>query len=340
MVRVIAEVGVNHNGSLDTARRLIDEVKKTGADAVKFQFFKANELASSKAVLTPYQELSAGRAFYSGQLDLLSHLELELDELASLQEHASQLALGFFVSVFSSATADQALRSLGISTIKIPSGEINNEALIRKVATASTEVLLSTGMSTIQEVSRAVNWYTSEGGDKAKLEVLQCTTSYPTRLEDVNLLAMVQIRDALAVRVGLSDHTENDVASLGAVALGATSIEKHVTLDREMDGPDHRASLEPDEFTVLVTRIRQMTACMGNGRKAPASAELENLRLVRKSPIASRRISRGETLTSDNIVLMRPQNGLDASHYLPLIGSKSARDYEAGDPIIGDEIGS
>lgn len=320
------------------AEELIGAAKRAGADAVKLQYFRADELATSDAMLAPYQSAAKGMSEYVNQLDMLSRLELSLSQLKQLQDVALSMNIDYLVSVFSSSSASEALGALSISTLKIPSGEINNEELIRISARSGLDLIISTGMSDLSEVSRAIDWIKQEGVSLDRVEVLQCTTSYPTETHEVNLLAMVQIARELEVRVGFSDHTNSNIAALGAVALGASTIEKHITLDREMDGPDHQASTTPKEFADLVAGIRQMSASLGNGIKRPSFSEQKTLYLVRKSPVATKKISKGEQFTQSNIALRRPQNGMDGSLMSELIGRQSRTTYSPGDTILPDEL--
>ena len=339
MVRLIAEVGVNHNGDFELAKSLILAARDSGADAVKFQYFKAIELASTDAELASYQSRALGGAKYRNQLEMLSALELGIDQLVILKEYSTSIGLEFFVSAFSATGIREVLTFLELPLLKIPSGEINNEELIRAAASSGVELIISTGMSTLPEIERAVEWVRAESGGTEKLTVMQCTTSYPTNLAEVNLLAMVQIKHELGVEVGFSDHTEGSIAALGAVALGAASIEKHITLSKDMEGPDHKASLEPHEFGDFCSQIHEMVVALGKSEKAPTPSELSNLVIVRKSPFAISRINPGELFSRENVALKRPQNGLDASLFLPLMGRPSKGMYEPGDPILGEELG-
>ena len=270
---------------------------------------------------------------------MLKELEVTLNDLLELRVIAEEHDLAFFVSVFSAKSVSEVVAHLAVETLKIPSGEINNEELISAAAKSGLEIILSTGMSTLSEVARAVSWVETERGSKSRLQVLQCTTNYPTEPSEVNLRAMVKIREELDVSVGFSDHTRDNVAALGAVALGAVTLEKHLTLDRGMQGPDHAASLTPLEFASLVRDVRQMTASLGKDRKEPTSSEIKTMKLVRKSPVAISPIAIGDEFSSQNLALRRPENGLDASCLMRLIGRTSSRDYKTGDPILGDELG-
>ena len=275
---------------------------------------------------------------FANQLEMLSELELSISQLQRLQEVAFSLNVDFLVSVFSADSALEALDGLTISTLKIPSGEINNEELVRISARSGRDLIISTGMSDLAEVERALDWINLEGMSLDRVEVLQCTTSYPTDAREVNLLAMVQIASELKVRVGFSDHTDSNIASLGAVALGASTIEKHITLDRELDGPDHKASITPTEFAELVAGIRQMSVSLGDGVKRPASSERKTLYVVRKSPVATRKILKGEMFSHSNVSLRRPQNGIDGSLFTQLLGLVSKTDYLPGDAIAANEL--
>lgn len=333
-VYVIAEAGVNHNGSLRMATELVRAAKLADADAVKFQAFRAEALASPRAHKAAYQARETGGE--QSQLDMLRALEFGEDE------HRVVLAVGCEVGidVLSSAFDLEALAMLGrlgITTLKVPSGEITNLPYLRGVASAvgggSGRVILSTGMSDLAEVGAALELLERGGVARDDITLLHCTTEYPTPPADVNLRAMVAMREAFDVAVGYSDHTEGSNVATAAVALGAVVIEKHLTLDRELPGPDHRASLEPAEFADLVARIREVEIALGSGEKSPTSAEGATRTLVRKSVVAARGITAGEPLSASNLTTKRPGTGISPMRWDEVIGTRAVRDFAADEAI-------
>lgn len=333
-VYVIAEAGVNHNGSLDTASELVRAAKRAGADAVKFQAFRADALASPRARKADYQARETGEQ--QSQLDMLRALEF------GEEEHRAVLAIGreVGIDVLSSAFDFESLAMLariGITTLKVPSGEITNLPYLRAVTSATAcgkgRVILSTGMADLNEVGRAISVLESGGTARDDITVLQCTTEYPASPEDVNLLAMVAMRDSFGVAVGYSDHTMGITVPAAAVALGATMIEKHLTLDRAAVGPDHRASLEPPEFERMVQAIREVEAALGDGIKRPSSAEMENRDSVRKSIVARRAISAGELFSEDNLTTRRPGTGISPMRWDDVVGAVAPREFAADEEV-------
>jgi N,N'-diacetyllegionaminate synthase len=327
---IIAEAGVNHNGRLDLARKLVIEAARAGADAVKFQTFKAEKLAAA----------SAGKADYQTRTtpDDQSHLEmlktLELDKAAHLEllELCRKNNIEFLSSPFDLESIDL-LDELGLDTIKIPSGEITNLPYLRKVGALKRKIILSTGMAEMIEIEAALNVLTDAGTNRKNIIVLHCHTEYPTVYEDVNLLAMDAMRQTLGVRVGYSDHTLGLEAALAAVALGAEVIEKHFTLDRKMPGPDHSASLEPKELTELVVGIRRVEALLGGGEKKPTEREIKNRAVARKSIVAAQLIKKGEPFTDKNLTVKRPGLGINPMLWDDVIGRVAPRDF-APDEMI------
>lgn len=325
---IIAEAGVNHNGSRELARRLIDAARECGADAVKFQTFKAERIASRVAPKADYQ----GRNTPSEepQIAMLSRLELGADDHRALIDHCRHAGITFLSSPFDEASADL-LAELDVPMFKLASGEITNHPLLRHVAAKGRPILLSTGMSTIGEVERAVEVIRAAGG--ADLTLLHCVTEYPAPFAEVNLRAMSTMRAAFGLPVGYSDHTPGLEVSIAAVALGAVVIEKHLTLDRALPGPDHAASLEPAELRRLVEAIRHVESAMGNGIKAPASCELRNLLVARKSIVAARSLSAGHRLEATDISVKRPGTGL-SPELVPVVLGRALRRGVAEDEVL------
>ena len=291
-VFIIAEAGVNHNGSLELAKKLVDAAKDAGADCVKFQTFVSKNIVSKNAVKAEYQKQQTEPE--ESQQDMLKKLELSFDEFVELNEYCKSKSIEFMSTAFDFDSIDF-LDSLGMGTWKIPSGDITNLPYLIKIANLNKPVILSTGMSTMVDIRSAIKALKENGA--AELTVLHCTTEYPTPFEDVNLRAMNTIKEEFGVKVGYSDHTKGIEVPIAAVALGATVIEKHFTLDRNMEGPDHKASLEPNELKAMVDSIRHIELALGNGIKQPAESEKKNMAVARKSIIASKEIKAGEIFT-------------------------------------------
>lgn len=329
---IIAEAGVNHNGDLRLAREMVKAAKKAGADYVKFQTARPELVISSFAPKAEYQKSTTGEA--ESQLEMCKAIHLPLEDYAGLKSLCEEEGIGFMSTPFDLVSIDL-LASLGQDWMKVPSGEITNLPYLRKIAKAGQPVILSTGMSTMEEIEDAVMILTGSHPDypsesaltKDDIIVLHCTTEYPCPYPDVNLRAMLAIRDRLGVRVGYSDHTRGLEVSLAAAALGAEVIEKHFTLSRLLPGPDHKASLEPDELASLVEQVRHIEAAMGTGDKHPAPSELPNITVARKSIVAARPIKKGETFTQENITVKRPGNGISPMRWDEIIGTTASRDY-------------
>lgn len=329
---IIAEAGVNHNGDLRLAREMVKAAKKAGADYVKFQTARPELVISSFAPKAEYQKSTTGEA--ESQLEMCKAIHLPLEDYAGLKSLCEEEGIGFMSTPFDLVSIDL-LASLGQDWMKVPSGEITNLPYLRKIAKAGQPVILSTGMSTMEEIEDAVMILTGSHPDypsessltKDDIIVLHCTTEYPCPYPDVNLRAMLAIRDRLGVRVGYSDHTRGLEVSLAAAALGAEVIEKHFTLSRLLPGPDHKASLEPDELASLVEQVRHIEAAMGSGDKHPAPSELPNITVARKSIVAARPIKKGETFTQENITVKRPGNGISPMRWDEIIGTTASRDY-------------
>ncbi|MCR8679385.1 MULTISPECIES: N-acetylneuraminate synthase [Campylobacter] len=329
-VYIIAEAGVNHNGSLDIAKALIDEAYRAGADAVKFQTFKAENLASKTALKASYQKQTTNAN--QSQYDMLKALELSYDDHVELISHAKSLGIDFLSTPFDIDSANM-LYELGIKSFKIPSGEITNLPLLRTIAKFQKPIILSTGMATMSEIGDALSILTQY----TKLEnitILHANTQYPTPFCDVNLKAMNSIGAEFGVKFGYSDHTLGIYVPIGAVALGASVIEKHFTLDKTQNGPDHKASLEPNELKMMVDGIRAMEASLGDGIKRPSPSEIENINIVRKSIVAKRDIIKGEILNEQNITTKRSLLiGISPMKWDKVIGQIAKKDYKK-DEII------
>jgi len=314
-VFIIAEAGVNHNGSLDVALRLVEAAKASGADAVKFQTFQADLLATPSAHKAPYQERTTASA--ESQFQMLRRLELDAAAHRRLIDHCRQIGIQFLSSPFDMQSADL-LAELGVPLFKVPSGEITNLPFLQHLAQKGRPIILSTGMSTLGEVEEAVGVLQCAGAEQ--LTLLHCVTEYPAPYAEVNLRAMQTLKAAFGLPVGYSDHTPGIDIAIAAAALGAEVIEKHFTLDRALPGPDHAASLEPDELQQMVTAIRHVEAALGTGIKAPAPCELPNLPIARKSVVAARSLPAGHQLAPGDLDIKRPGNGI-APKFLPsLIG--------------------
>ncbi len=333
-VFVIAEAGVNHNGSVDRAIELVRAAKRAGADAVKFQAFRADALASPRARKAAYQERETGAD--QSQLEMLRALEFGEAEHRAVLEVGRDAGIEVLSSAFD-VEALEMLARLGMTTLKVPSGEITNLPYLRAVAEAATggagRVILSTGMATLEEVGAALEVLAQGGVRLGDVTVLQCTTDYPAAPADANLLAMVAMREAFGVAVGYSDHTPGIEVAVAAVALGATVVEKHLTLDRNLPGPDHAASLEPSGFAELVTAIRTTEAALGDGVKAPTEAESANRDIVRKSIVASRPIAAGEVFSASNLTTRRPGTGLSPMRWDEVVGATAPRDFDADEEV-------
>ena len=324
---IIAEAGVNHNGSLEIAKRLVDAAKACGADAVKFQTFKTERLVTRKAEKAEYQKRFTGRA--DSQSEMLKRLELRDNDFGVLLDHCRFCGIQFLSSPFDEASADL-LDSLGMETFKIPSGEITNHPFLKHVARKKRPVILSTGMCNLGDVEEAVEIF--RAFDIPRLILLHCVTEYPAPYDQVNLSAMNTLRAAFGHEVGYSDHTPGIEIPVAAVSLGATVIEKHFTLDNTMDGPDHKASLNPDEFRHMVQAIRNVEQAIGDGIKRPAACELKNIGIARKSIVAAETIEAGEVITRGKLAVKRPGTGIQPKEIEKVIGLK------AKTRIVEDEV--
>ena len=328
-VVVIAEIGVNHNGSLDAAKKLVDACSGAGADYAKFQTFRASNLASTGAPLAEYQRNSFGG---QGQRDLLASLELTQHQFAELRSYCGEKDIGFLTTAHDLASAPFVM-DLKSDFIKVPSGDVTNYPFLRLVARQGTPVLLSTGASASDEVGAAIEVLESAGLPRSLMTVLQCTTEYPAPFPEANLLAMVEMGKKWGVAVGFSDHTEGQDAGVAAVALGASVLEKHITLDKSMPGPDHAASLEPHEFAALVRRVRRAQQLRGKPEKTVTVSESKNRDIIRKSIVAADRIRQGEVLSEANLGVIRPGTGVSPMRWPDVVGTRAHRSYEPGEMI-------
>ncbi|WP_042700636.1 N-acetylneuraminate synthase [Methanocorpusculum bavaricum] len=319
---IIAEVGVNHNGSLELAKRMIDAAKDAGVDAVKFQTFVSENLVSCFAEKAEYQKAATGAA--ENQLEMIKKLELSYDDFRDLKSYAEKLDIIFMSTPFDIDSIDF-LAELGMDIFKIPSGEITNLPYLIRIGNLKRKVILSTGMSSISDINEAVTILQNAGTDDITL--LHCNTAYPTPYEDVNLHVMNTLHETFRLPVGYSDHTNGIEVSIAAAALGAVVIEKHFTLDRTMEGPDHKASLEPSELKQMVQAIRHIEQALGSSEKQPTGSELVNRDIARKSIVAKCGIKAGTVFTEDNITVKRPGNGISPMKWFEVLGQKATRDF-------------
>jgi len=351
---IIAEAGVNHNGSIKMARQLIDVAAEAGADVVKFQTFKADKVVSKYAPKAAYQKQTTAKG--ETQLEVVRKLELDESAHRNLLEHCRRRGIEFLSTPFDFESVDLLVRKLKLRRLKIPSGEITNGPYLLHVARTGKPVILSTGMSTLGEIEKALGVlafgylsktnkpslekfqkaYASAKGRKIlreKVSLLHCTTEYPAPFDDVNLRAMETMRNAFGLPVGLSDHTTGIAVPIAAVAMGAAIIEKHFTLDRNLPGPDHKASLEPDELGAMITAIRNVELAFGQDQKRPTVSEMKNKDVARKSLVAATVIRRGEIFSPSNLAMKRPGKGISPMQYWTLIGKAAKKDYDT-DEII------
>jgi len=351
---IIAEAGVNHNGSIKMARQLIDVAAEAGADVVKFQTFKADKVVSKYAPKAAYQKQATAKS--ESQLEMVRKLELDESAHRKLQEHCRRRGIEFLSTPFDFESVDLLARKLKLRRLKIPSGEITNGPYLLHVARTGKPVILSTGMSTLGEIEKALGVlafgylsktnkpslekfqkaYASAKGRKVlreKVSLLHCTTEYPAPFDEVNLRAMETMRNAFGLPVGLSDHTTGIAVPIAAVAMGAAIIEKHFTLDRNLPGPDHKASLEPDELEAMVTAIRNVELAFGQDQKRPTVSEMQNKDVARKSLVAATGIRKGEIFSPSNLTMKRPGQGISPMQYWKLIGKAAKKDYDT-DEII------
>lgn len=329
-VVIIAEAGVNHNGSFEMACRLADEAKRAGADYVKFQTGIPENVISVRAEQAEYQKHNTGTS--ESQLDMVRKIMLRPDDFKSLKEYCDSIGIRFLSTPFDLDSID-ILKPLEMDLWKIPSGEITNLPYLRKIASMGQPVVMSTGMSRLGEVDDAVGVLLDGDLTLDMITLLHCNTEYPTPYTDVNLRAMLALRDAIGCRVGYSDHTLGIEVPVAAVAMGAEVIEKHFTLDKTLPGPDHVASLEPAELKAMVSAIRHTEAALGSGRKEVSRSERKNIAIARKSIIAARPISKGERFSHDNLTVKRPGNGISPMLWDTVVGLEAPRDFEPDELI-------
>lgn len=321
---IIAEAGVNHNGDLKIAEELIQVAAKAGADFVKFQTFRSNSISSKLAGRAEYQK--ANMKEDGSQISMLKKLELNFEMHQHLIQVCKQNKIQFLSTAFDLPSIDLLIQ-LGIKLWKIPSGEITNYPYLKKIGSLNGEVILSTGMSNLGEIEAALSVLENAGTQRENITVLHCTTEYPAPMNEVNLRAMFAIQNAFGVKVGYSDHTVGIEISLAAVALGANMIEKHFTLDRNLPGPDHKASLEPNELNALVSGIRNIELALGDGVKKPFPSEIRNMTIARKSLIAKENIRKGEIFTEQNVTTKRPGNGISPMRWDEVMGKTAFKDF-------------
>ncbi|MFC5604726.1 N-acetylneuraminate synthase [Sporosarcina koreensis] len=351
---IIAEAGVNHNGSLSIAKQLVDIAKNSGADAVKFQTFKAGNLVTRAVQQADYQVNNLGKA--TSQFEMLKNLELSFEEFLELKSYCDSLQIEFLSTPFDFESVDFLLNDIKMRKVKVPSGELTNSPFIHYIATKRKPMIVSTGMATMEDIHEALSFIAYGLGfpkksvdlnqvkafyqtDEAKnllnefVTVLHCTTEYPAPFETINLQAITSMKEELNLSIGFSDHSEGIAVPIAAVALGASIIEKHVTLDCNLPGPDHRASLEPNELKEMVTGIRAIEQSLGNGNKMPTRIELKNRIVARKSIVANKEISAGEVLTENHFAIKRAGNGMPPTAYWTLIGTVAKKSYKADELI-------
>ncbi|MEZ9709068.1 N-acetylneuraminate synthase [Vibrio breoganii] len=356
MTLIIAEAGVNHNGQEDLAFALVDAAYKAGSDIVKFQTFKAKNLVTEEAKQADYQVTNTQKQ--ESQLAMLSRLELSYEAHHKLVKYCNSLGIEFLSTAFDFESLDFLVNDLGLTRLKLPSGELTNAPLVLAHARTGCDLIVSTGMATLSEIEIALGViafgytadkntqpsmldfqeaYVSEAGQKAlkeKVTILHCTTEYPAPMEEINLKAMDTLGRAFDLEAGYSDHSEGITIPIAAVARGAVLIEKHFTLDKNMEGPDHKASLEPQELEAMVKAIRQVETALGSSVKTPTVSEVKNKSVARKSLVAARDIKEGEELTESNLTIKRPGSGLSPYRYWELIGNKASKNYKVGELII------
>lgn len=325
---IIAEAGDNHNGSLELAFQLVDKAAEAGADCVKFQTFVTEEVISKRAEKAEYQKESTGSD--ESQYEMVKKLELTFDNFRQLQQYAKEKGLMFLSTPFDIPSVDF-LESIHVPYFKIPSGEITNLPYLIRIAQTGRDIILSTGMAQMDEIESAVTILKEHGA--GGISLLHCNTEYPTPMEDVNLRAMLTLKEKFGVRVDYSDHTKGIEVPIAAAALGAEIIEKHFTLDHNMEGPDHKASLEPDELKAMVEGIRNIEKALGSGIKTASNSEKKNIDIARKSIVARKKIVKGELFTEENLAVKRPGNGISPMKWYEVIGTKAVRDFEEDEMI-------
>jgi N,N'-diacetyllegionaminate synthase len=332
-VYIIAEAGVNHNGDLKIALELIEKAKESGADCVKFQTFKADQIVTMSSPKADYQLNVTDRK--ESQFEMLKKLELEFADYKKIIEKCNELQIDFMSTPYNFSDVDF-LTSLGVNAFKIASGQLTELPFLEYVSSKMKKMILSTGMATIADIFSAVQSIRDKGNND--IVVLQCTTNYPSKIEDANLSAMLSIKEACKVRVGYSDHVENNYACFASVAIGAEIVEKHFTLDKNMPGPDHSSSLIPSEFKELVNGIRAIEIAMGNGIKIPTDSESKNIFGMKRSIVVLHDMNEGDIINENNIGFKRPANGLSPNHYYTVLGKKIAKNIKKDDALQFDSI--
>lgn len=327
---IIAEAGVNHNGVIEVALDLVDAAFNAGANVVKFQTFNSNDLASHFAAKANYQQKNTGSN--ETQLEMLRKLELSHGMHLKIIDRCKEKGISFASTGFDQKSIDL-LVELGVDFLKIPSGEITNLPYLRYIGSKNLPIILSTGMSTMQEVKDAMDILYSAGSLKSNITVLHCNTEYPSQMDDINLRAMLTMKNELGVKIGYSDHTLGIEVPIAAVAMGATVIEKHFTLDRNMSGPDHIASLEPHELEQMVTAIRNTEKAMGYPEKKPSPSEVKNIAIARRSIVAKKTIFKGQIFSELNLAVKRPGNGVSPMLWDRILGTQAKRDYKTDELI-------
>lgn len=325
---IIAEAGVNHNGDVDLAYKLVNEAKKAGVDCIKFQTFKSSSIVSKTAEMADYQKKNIGNV--ESQFEMLKQLELSYLSFKNIHDYCKKIEIDFMSTAFDFDSIDF-LNTLNMRYWKIPSGEITNLPYLERIAKLDKPIILSTGMSTIADIQNAID--TIKKFSSNEIIVLHCTTEYPAPYNEVNLNAMLTVKEHFSVKVGYSDHTKGIAIPVAAVALGAVVIEKHFTLDKNMIGPDHKASLEPFELKEMVQNIRIVEQSLGNGEKKPTQSEEKNMMIARKSIVASKQIKMGEIFSTDNITTKRPGNGISPMKWYEVIGKSASRNFEVDEMI-------
>jgi len=336
-VRIIAEAGVNHNGDINLAKQLIDVAVAAGVDYVKFQTFKAEKLVSSTAEKANYQKENLNEQNGS-QLKMLKKLELSDQNHYELVEYCNKKGITFLSTAFDLQSLDF-LHKIGIQLYKIPSGEITNLPYLKKVAELASEIIISTGMCTIEEIQEAIGIIVNECRfDKSKITILHCNTEYPTPFNDVNLKAMLTLKKVFSTQIGYSDHTLGIEVPIASVALGATIIEKHFTLSKNLEGPDHKASLEPNEFISMVAAIRNIEKALGNEEKRPTESELKNINIARKSIHLAINLEEGAVIKEEDLIMLRPGDGVSPMRFYDVIGKRTNKKMLAGSKLSMDDL--
>lgn len=328
-VMIIAEAGVNHNGCLENAKKMVDVAKAADVDYIKFQTFVSEKLVASNATMADYQKKNIGHS--DSQLNMLKKLELSQTEFTELKRYCEDKRIGFLSTPFDLESIDF-LQELGMDFFKIPSGEITNYPYLKKIAQTGMDVVMSTGMCEMEEIREAIK-VLKENGTK-KISLLHCNTEYPTPMEDVNLKAMDTLQKEFEVPIGYSDHTIGIEIPVAAVARGACIIEKHFTLDKNMEGPDHKASLEPKELIAMVHAIRNIEKALGSGSKVPSNSERKNMAVARKSIVAAKKIVKGEVFSEENLAVKRPGDGISPMNWNDVLGKEAVRDFDVDEKIV------